>query len=78
MLDPMPVAVDLTSNGRLVHLLDLTGDGSGRAFADGPVIDRANGHHLGGGPGQERFIGRVQVRTQNVGELHLDAQDPGQ
>src|SRR6516165_409970 len=72
MLDPVLVAVELTSHRRLEQLLDLAGDRTGLAVAaNHPVVDRANRHDLGCRPGQERLLGRVQVGTQDVADLNV-------
>src|SRR5215210_2230375 len=64
MIEPVLVLVDLAPHGREVGLLDGLGHGAG--LADDPVVDRADGHHLGRRPGEERLLGQVQVRAQEV------------
>src|SRR5579862_396150 len=73
MFDPVLVAVDLAAHGGEEDLLDAAGDGAGLAVAHHPVVDRADGHDLGGGAGQERLVGGVEVAAQDVAGLDVDA-----
>ena len=63
------------AHGRLVDLLDPPGDRPGPAVADDAVVDRPDRHDLGGGAGEERLLGDVEVRAQDV--AHLDARSRG-
>src|SRR6202035_949108 len=61
MVEPFLVLVDLAAHGGEVGLLNLLGDLSRAPGADGAVVDGADRHDLGGGAGQEGFVGQVQV-----------------
>src|SRR5688500_12323461 len=75
VLVPVLVLVDLAPHGLEVDVLDLAGEGTG--IAELAVVDRADGHHLGCGSGQERFVGGVEVRAQDVAHLALDTEVTG-
>src|SRR2546426_2979792 len=75
MFDPVLVAVDLTPNRREEGLLDGPGDGTG--FADLAVVDRADGHHLGGRAAEKGLLARVEVTAEDVGDLGLVAEVAG-
>src|SRR5579864_4642186 len=77
MLDPVLVLVHLAANGRVIHLLNAAGYRSGPAVAQHPVVDGLDGHDLGGRAGQERLVGDVQVRPQDVLELDVEAEVAG-
>src|SRR5579863_2782292 len=66
MFDPVLVPVDLPAHGGEVHLLDPSGDGPRVPGPDHPVVDRADGHDLGGGAREERLVGGVEVAAQDV------------
>src|SRR5206468_4143788 len=71
MFEPVLVLVDLAPHGGEIGLLHGLGDGPGRG--DLAVVDRANGHDLGGGAGEEGLLGQVEVGAQEVGLGHLIA-----
>src|ERR1700676_413676 len=78
MFDPVLVAVDLAPHGGVEDLLELAGHRSRLPpDPDHPVVDGAYGHHLGRRPRQKRLLGRVQVGPQNVADLHLVVEIPG-
>src|SRR5688572_17197563 len=52
VLVPVLVLVDLAPHGLEEHVLDLAGQRPG--LAELTLVDRADGHHLGGGAGEER------------------------
>src|SRR5579875_2817053 len=77
MFQPVLVPVHLTPDGGEVDLLDLPRHRSRLTAADDPVVDGADGDHLGRRAGEESLVGRVEVRPQDVGRLDLPAQVPG-
>src|SRR5438874_1882213 len=64
MLDPVLVLVDLAPDGGEVGLLD--GPGHGPGLADLAVVDRADGHDLGGGACEKGLVAGVEVAAQDV------------
>src|SRR3712207_3433247 len=75
MFVPVLVAVHLAAHGGVEGLLDAARDGAG--VPQLPVVDRADGHHLGGGARQEGLVRGVEVAAQQVVEAELDAQVAG-
>src|SRR5215210_9263100 len=73
VFQPVFVLVDFAADGGEVGLLDLPGDRSRSPGTDLAVVDRANGHDLGGGPGDERFLARIQIAAQDVADVVLEA-----
>src|SRR3981081_2677281 len=69
---PVLVLIDLAPDGGEEHLLDAARDRPRRA--DLAVVDRADGHHLGGGTGEERLVGGVEVAAEDVADGDLVAQ----
>ena len=69
MLQPVPVALHLAAHDGEVGLLELAGDLTGGA--DLAVVDRSDRHDLGGGPGEERLVGEVEVAAQQALLAHL-------
>src|SRR4051794_18529161 len=75
MFVPVLVAVDLAPHGGEEHVLHGPGDRTG--LAELAVVDRADGHDLGGGAGQERLVGGVEVASQHVAVDVLDVEVAG-
>src|SRR4029079_15875904 len=69
---PVLVLVDLAPNGGEEDLQDAARDGTGRA--DLAVVDRADGHHLGGGAGEEGLVRGVEIAAEDVADLDRIAQ----
>src|SRR5580658_8719426 len=78
MFDPIFMVVQLAADGLPVEVLQLAGDRPRAAVADHPVIDRADRHDLGRRPGEKRLLGQVQVGAQEVADLDVEAEVPGQ
>src|SRR5687768_9223949 len=74
MFVPHGVLVDLAPDGGEERLLDLLGNWPGFTGADLAVVDRADGHDLGGRARQERLVSGVQVGAQDVAHFNLDAE----
>src|SRR5947209_6900022 len=72
MFDPVLVAVDFSTHGREVRLLDGLGHRPG--LADETVVDLADGHYLGGRSREKRLLAHVQVAAQDVADLDLVAE----
>src|SRR3954447_6857079 len=68
MFVPVLVAIDLAADGGVEGLLDLARHRTRLTAADQPVVHRPDRHDLGGGAGQERLVGRVEVRAQDVAD----------
>src|SRR5690242_6741543 len=60
---PVLVAVELASGGLPVELQQAFGDLAGAAGADLAVVHLDQRDELGGGAGEERLVGQVQVRA---------------
>src|SRR2546425_4396958 len=75
MLEPVLVAVDLAAHRGEVGLLDAAGDGTG--LPDLAIVDRADGHDLGGRAGEERLLDGVEVAAKQVGLRDLVAEVAG-
>src|SRR6266851_2442483 len=67
----------LTSN-LMKSFPELLGDGPGFAGADGSAVTFDNGNDLGGGAGEETFVGRVNVQTRQGCLLNGDLGRLGQ
>jgi hypothetical protein len=61
----------------LEHLLELLGDRAPAGRCQCPVVDLADGHHLGRGPGEEGLVGGVQVEPGEVPFMDLIPLIPG-
>src|SRR5712692_3556877 len=74
---PLLVLVDFAPHGSLEDLLDPACHRPRLAIlAHEAVIDRTDRYHLGCGPGQKRFIRRVQIRPKDMADLGLKTEVP--
>src|SRR3954466_9372006 len=65
VLVPQLVAIDLAGRRLAEDVEQVAGDRARLAFADTTVVDLDDRHDLGGGAGEERFVGEVEVRAHH-------------
>src|SRR6266511_6057959 len=68
--EPARVAVVLAVDGGEELALDLLGDRAPAVGGDGPVVDLLDRADLGGGSREERLVGEVQIRSDEVLLVH--------
>src|SRR5690606_15717443 len=71
---PLRVAVVAATDHVEEQRLQLLGDRSAAAFADRAVVELADRRDLGGGSGEEGFVGAVHLVARDALLAHLDAE----